>query len=219
MLVCKFCASNRKNANSLRNHERLCKQNPERQLSVAERPDFHLNKRQGNQFTTGRVARHSAETINKIRTSNVKTWSDPNRREKQSKTKIELMPLIVQRYPDSYSFKNVSGRSKRSTYNGEFFHSSWEVLVAKWLDSLKIVWIRKIDGIKYFWNGKEKTYFPDFYLPTLNLFVEVKGYETDRDKCKWAMVPNLVLIKKREIDLIRQGILSPSILRGREHPS
>jgi len=93
------------------------------------------------------------------------------------------------------------------------------VLVAKWLDSFKIVWIRKIGGIKYLWNGKEKTYFTDFYLPTLNLFVEVTGYQTDRDKCKWAMVPNLVLIKKREIDLIQQGILSPSILRGREHLS
>jgi len=29
--ICKFCGSERKNANSLRNHERLCKENPNRQ--------------------------------------------------------------------------------------------------------------------------------------------------------------------------------------------
>lgn len=31
--ICKFCGKVCKNANSLRNHERLCKENPERQES------------------------------------------------------------------------------------------------------------------------------------------------------------------------------------------
>lgn len=31
--ICKFCRKVCKNANSLRNHERLCKENPERQES------------------------------------------------------------------------------------------------------------------------------------------------------------------------------------------
>ena len=32
--ICKFCEKVCKNANSLRNHERLCKQNPNRQFTL-----------------------------------------------------------------------------------------------------------------------------------------------------------------------------------------
>lgn len=33
MLVCKYCGKECKNANSLRNHERLCRYNPNKQIS------------------------------------------------------------------------------------------------------------------------------------------------------------------------------------------
>lgn len=33
MLICKYCGKECKNENSLRNHERLCKKNPNRQDS------------------------------------------------------------------------------------------------------------------------------------------------------------------------------------------
>lgn len=36
MFICQYCGKECKNANSLRNHERLCKQNPDRQTSWLE---------------------------------------------------------------------------------------------------------------------------------------------------------------------------------------
>lgn len=33
MNICKYCGKECKNDNSLRNHERLCKQNPRRQIT------------------------------------------------------------------------------------------------------------------------------------------------------------------------------------------
>ena len=33
-MICKFCSKECKNQNSLRNHERLCKENPNRQLPI-----------------------------------------------------------------------------------------------------------------------------------------------------------------------------------------
>jgi hypothetical protein len=219
MLNCKFCQDEKKNPNSLRNHERLCKSNPNRQISTAERPGFHSNKRHGNQFTTGRILSHAASTIEKIRSSCIKTWSQEELRQKQSQHKKEIMPSVVLKFPDSYSSKNVCGRSKRIHFENECFHSSWELIVAKWLTSNNIKWERKVSPISYVWNGLNKLYFPDFYLPELDLFVEVKGYETERDRCKWNAVQNLVVLKKNEIKQIQLNQLSPGILRGRERLS
>lgn len=62
-----------------------------------------------------------------------------------------------------------------------------------------------MQGFTYTWNG-ERTYFPDFYIESLDLYVEVKGYETDRDRAKWLHFPKkLCIIKAAEIKKIRQG--------------
>ena len=130
-----------------------------------------------------------------------------------------VMQKTVQDRPESYSYKNFCGRSKKSYYKDELMHSSWELLVAKWLDELGIKWTKKVDPFSYFWNGSNRKFFPDFYLEELNLFIEVKGYETDRDTAKWSGIENLVIIKDKEIKSLKRNELSPGILRGRELPS
>jgi hypothetical protein len=42
----------------------------------------------------------------------------------------------------------------------------------------EVVEIKKADFIKYNYNGRKKTYFPDFYLPKHNLIVEIKSSYT-----------------------------------------
>lgn len=37
-------------------------------------------------------------------------------------------------------------------------------------------------------DGVKRTYNPDFYLPTMNAYVEVKGYYSDKDKLKMKLV-------------------------------
>jgi hypothetical protein len=55
-------------------------------------------------------------------------------------------------------------------------------------------------------NGKQHTYFPDFYLPDKNLFIETKGYLTKEDKIKLHLVkeqnPNieLLLLFRKDVD-------------------
>ena len=107
--------------------------------------------------------------------------------------------------PKSYSAENVCGRVKLVEYNGERFHGEWEVEVAKWFDGNNIRWEREVKPIPYEWSNGWHLYFPDFYLPDLDLYVEVKGYETDRDRSKWSVVPNLVVIKQRDIEAIRSN--------------
>ena len=45
MYICKFCNQERKNNNSLRNHERLCKLNPEKQHTSFQDLEIQKNKK------------------------------------------------------------------------------------------------------------------------------------------------------------------------------
>lgn len=57
---------------------------------------------------------------------------------------------------------------------------------------------QKPNTIKYFDKNIERNYFPDFYLPSLDTIIEIKGYLTKEDKTKMELVkkqyPNLKII-------------------------
>lgn len=54
--------------------------------------------------------------------------------------------------------------------------SSWEECLAKRLDDINVDWIRPISPIKYTCiNGKLRNYFPDFYLPKFDLYLDPKN--------------------------------------------
>jgi hypothetical protein len=114
------------------------------------------------------------------------------------------MKRVVELYPDSYTKNNVVGRVRNIEYNGVKFKGSWELIVVKWFDENHIEWEHETKYFEYEWNGSRR-YYPDFYLPKFDLFIEVKGYETERDREKWKSVPNLIVLKKNEIDLIKKN--------------
>ena len=131
--------------------------------------------------------------VNEIR------WSKPGAREEFSR---KMKEVVIQR-PDSYSTSNVSGRTKLydkidSHGNLVKLKGKWELWFAEWLDRNSIKWTNKIKGFEYQWEGS-RTYFPDFYLLDYDRYVEIKGYERLRDKEKWKVVQNLIIIKKDEI--------------------
>jgi hypothetical protein len=67
----------------------------------------------------------------------------------------------------------------------------WELDVANWLNALGISWSRhkvKYDGHRH--------YTPDFWLPELGFYLEVKGWLSDRDIAKMKKV-----VDETEIDL------------------
>lgn len=204
MLLCKFCNKECKNDNSLRNHQRLCKSNP-----VAQSTSEALTKARevrrllppSNQYIKGTAKPLSAETRKKMSEASKNIiWTE----ERKSKHSLIMRKAVLEN-SDSYTSSNVCGRVKVEEYKGEKFHGKWEIEVAKWLDANGIKWDRKVEPIDYFWNNKIHLYYPDFYLPELNLYIEVKGYETERDRCKWSALSNLVIIKKSEIALIREN--------------
>lgn len=98
--------------------------------------------------------------------------------------------------------------SKRHTYDyrGAKLHGTWELRYAMWLDENHISWIRNTKMFPYTFEEKERNYIPDFYLPEEDVYIEIKGYETEKDRCKWKVFPlNLRILKGK--DLKEMGII------------
>lgn len=212
-MQCKFCWKECKNQNSLRNHERLCKSNPDRQIvtsSTIEKRRQTINnnpKRKGtNHYTKaqelGRSVVISDETRTKLRNAGKNAVWDDNRRRIHS----EVMKKAVENHPESYTSSN-RGRTKQYTIDGINLQGRWELDFYSWCKSNCVLIERNYKHFHYEWNGIRK-YFPDFYIPILDLYIEIKGYETDRDKAKWRDFPvKLKVIRGDDITAIRKGVL------------
>jgi hypothetical protein len=208
-LKCTFCGKEWKNKNSFIQHERLCKHNPNRQtIQLKPKTDAYYDAmrklkesgRASNQYLKARELglpdpEISEETRKKISENSKKqVWS------KESKKKLsESMLKAVEKNPESYTKNNVCGRVKHGEYNGVKLKGSWELKTAQWLDSQGLKWIHEDGPFPYVWEGKNKNYFPDFFLEEHNLYLEVKGYKTERDKAKWNQFPHVLLIIDKDI--------------------
>ena len=218
-MECSHCGKLAKNLNSLRQHEIRCKLNPNKIKVIGMKGEKNPNwgKKGNNHFTVAvknglEKPLISEETRSKMGNANRnKVWTQ----EEKNKHSI-AMSNAVKNHPLSYSANNVCGRTKRMEYNGTNLTGSWELLFAKWLDLNSIKWTNKIKGgFEYEWNNSIHMYYPDFYLTELDLYVEVKGYERERDKHKWSRVKNLKVFKKKEIDKIKR-ILDENLLSENE---
>lgn len=216
MFICKYCSKECKNKNSLAQHEIRCKENPNRIKTIATNnfkkytEDVKAGKREKkftNQYTKAKALGLPAPVISEETRKKLgkggrnQVWDDA-RRKKHS----ESMKLAVKNNPDSYSCSCVNGRTPRINYNGILLNGKWELDVAKFLDANKIIWERPNKPFEYEWENKIHLYFPDFYLPDYDIYIEVKGYERERDRCKWKVVPNLLVLKKKEIEQIRNNV-------------
>ena len=85
--------------------------------------------------------------------------------------------------------------------------SSWEVELAKWLDNTNIKWIRPKFIKWYDSTGKTRRYFPDFFLPEYNLYLDPKNpYCMSKDKEKMQCISSVVDIIYGDIKEVIQGV-------------
>ena len=102
------------------------------------------------------------------------------------KRRIENHEIVCKGHPLSEETKNYLSEcakkrklggwysSKRIEYNGIMLQSTYELEFAKDLDKNNISWIRP-DFFLYKLNGKEHRYYPDFYIESLNVYVDPKN--------------------------------------------
>lgn len=98
----------------------------------------------------------------------------------------------------------ICGRAKKYDYESPVagkikVDGTWELIVAKHLDSLNVKWERNKKRFAYIKpDGVKSTYQPDFYVFDWDTFIEVKGYQTKLDDAKWEQFPHTLLVWKKD---------------------
>ena len=169
--ICKFCGKVCKNQNSLRNHERLCPSNPERNYVSHTLSKTAWNKGLTKE-TDPRVKKNSESVSIAMKNSELvkehlsNMWTD-ELRQKQSERKKKLYSEHPEKRPN---VKLADNRGKM-TYP--------EQLTFDWLNEHSI----QNEHNYHFVTDKFNRYV-DFYLPTLNVFIEVDGEHWHKDTQK-----------------------------------
>lgn len=163
---CRFCGSIRKNDNSLRNHERLCKENPNRQLSGFVLYNHSNKHKRTNQYIKAKQLGLPKPVV-----------SEETRRKLSEHAKGRKHTEEYKKKMSELAKKNGFGgwhTSRSIEYNGIKLDSTYEVTFAKDLDNNNIKWERPKPFL-YKLNGIEHRYYPDFFLPDYNVFVDTKN--------------------------------------------
>ena len=167
---CRFCNKDCKNSNSLNNHERLCKLNPNHVISSF----VAINAAGKNVWNRGltkeidsRINKQSQTLSDNLKTGKIKNGFLGKHHTAASKQKIS----------DTMITKGLGGSHSRAafSYNGFKFDSTYEVIVAKSLDENNIVWEKSCRFKWHDLNGKLHNYTPDFYLPDYDIYLDPKN--------------------------------------------
>ena len=172
--ICKFCGKTCKNANSLRNHERLCNLNPNHQ----ESPWTKFNKghapwNKGLTKDTDARVKLSAEHVSKAmreseanKYDHAAIWTEERRKEQSERKK-----KLYSEHPEKHPNRKLAGNRVKMTYP--------EQLTFDWLNEHSIQ-----NEHNYRFVTDKFNRYVDFYLPTLNVFIEVDGEHWHKDMQK-----------------------------------
>jgi len=167
--ICRFCGKACKNANSLRNHERLCPSNQDRKYvshtlgktawnkGLTKETDLRV-KKNGESVS---IAMKNSELV-KEHLSNM--WTD-ELKQKQSERK----KLLYSEHPEKHPNRKLAGNRGKMTYP--------EQLVNDWLIAHSIEFVHN-----YHYTTNKFNRYVDFCLVGQNIFIEVDGEHWHQDK-------------------------------------
>jgi hypothetical protein len=160
------------------NHVRWCKENPkhEEYIENAKNNSIKCNETMTEESITAiRIGISKAHKEGKYKGSAKKSAetrrkNGSDKHTEQSKEKIRIAALNSKHQrvsKKSHPFTDKNGRTF-------IFDSTWEDFLALRLDELDIRWERP-EPIEYELDGKTRNYFPDFYLPDHDLYLDPKN--------------------------------------------
>jgi hypothetical protein len=185
---------------------------------VASIPKFNprnTGKKGRNQFSKAKdegrsIPTFSDETIAKILATKERNGTFGHTEESKRKLSAS-MKRAVENNPNSYTSSN-RGRTKQIIVDGIKFQGQWEVDFYLWAKGAGLNPQRATQAFQYEWNGT-RSYHPDFYIESIG-YIEVKGYETDRDRAKWNQFPKeLFVVRSQTIKDIRNNTFTVDQLR------
>ncbi len=181
-MKCTYCGIDKPNNNSLRNHERCCKHNP--------------NRHEPSRGMKGKASWNrglSKETDDRVANAAIKSRETLKNRKgrPQSHETRERLSIIRANALNENAFY-----SKRSLYKGVTLDSSYELKVAEDLDRNNVLWTRP-KSLVWLDGEQKRRYIPDFYLPEYDVYLDPKNdflAKKDQRKINEAMKYNKVQI-------------------------
>lgn len=169
-LTCKYCSKECKNLNSLRNHERLCPSNPDRNYVSHTKGVPSWNKGLSKD-TDSRVANNAAAISAVTKGKPSKTiWTDDMR-----KAKSEWRKQLHKDNPETHPNRRLAGNRNKMTYP--------EKVAFEYLTKL---------GIEFEHQKQIGKYFPDFVVG--KIIIEIDGaqwHSADKDQARDAVLNSL----------------------------
>jgi hypothetical protein len=104
-------------------------------------------------------------------------------------------------------YGKVTSYPKWEKHKNIWMKSSYEIFFAKWCDKNKIKWQYEP---KTFDLGKT-TYTPDFYLPEIDTYIEVKGWWRPKSLCKYMRFCkryrniHIIVLNKQKLFFLLEG--------------
>lgn len=127
-------------------------------------------------------------------------------RKLSDKTKLKISAVVKGK---SGGFRPNSNRWKgvQIEQNGMIIHldSTYEKRFVEILNNHKIEWIRNTKSFEYLFEGSIRKYIPDFYLPSLDVWIEVKGWVKPIDFEKWRFFKfRLGVLFKSDLEILEK---------------
>jgi hypothetical protein len=196
--ICRYCGKVCKNDNSLRNHERLCKNNPDRQESYLMKKNKSENYVPWNKGLTKetdeRVAKYASTQHQKIVDGEtISYWKGKH----LPKEMIEKM----KNNPNCGGLRPGSGRGKMGYYKGYYCRSSWELAWIVYQIENGVTPVQCTEFFEYKINEETHRYYPDFKIG--ETYYEIKGAHYNKWEYKKEQFPKgktlIIIDGKKEI--------------------
>lgn len=234
--ICRYCGKECINTNSLKNHERLCKENPNRQiLHVRDNLYSYRQKVKNGEVkyhSIGRICINNGINIKYVKQENLeeylnsgwnigvtdsfkeKTRTANNKREfpgkandKDSEEKRkQKISNTMKNNHKSGGYRMNSGRGKKGWYKGIFCDSSWELAFVIWNIENNKSIERCKEKREYIFKGEKHIYIPDFIVE--DEVIEIKGYSSKQWEEKIKQNPDVKVLYKNDIEPYLNYVIS-----------
>jgi len=188
-LYCQYCNKQCKNLNSLKQHEIRCKLNPDCNIELTKTFDNYREQHgawnKGLTKDTDERVKRNGEIVSKIlHEYNLgRPLSEQHKRNISKGMKnADLSEVGRHSYGRAGYFDNI------------WFASTYELAYYIFCKDHYINIIRNRTRFTYKYNNELHKYTPDFYLNDEDLYIEIKGYETEKDLAKYKSVKNLKVL-------------------------
>lgn len=210
---CVFCSREINNKGSLKSHENVCSNNPNK---VTHKRSPNSGRKKGSeawnkglslevQLEQGLITQ---ESFDSSVAGNYKGGCNSLGVSLTEEGELSRKSKISEKMKAYGGYREGSGRGIKGWYKGIFCDSSWELAYVLYNVELKgMSVVKNTTKFPYTIDGITRNYIPDFILED-GSYVEIKGYVTDIAKEKIRQFPDKIVMyenihMKRIIDIVK----------------